>query len=83
MTIGYFGHVELIEELGRGDMGIVYKARDPSQDRLVALKVLLAGARATGDDRRWFLNEARVAAWVHHPHIVPNIVPIYAFGQAP
>jgi eukaryotic-like serine/threonine-protein kinase len=81
MPIGDFGPFELIEELGRGDMGIVYKARDPSQDRLVALKVLQAGARATGDDLQRFLREARVTAWVQHPHIVPNIVPIYAFGQ--
>jgi hypothetical protein len=34
MPIGYFGPFELIDELGRGDTGIVYKARDPSQDRL-------------------------------------------------
>jgi serine/threonine protein kinase len=77
VLIGEFGPFELIEELGRGDMGIVYKARDPSQDRLVALKVLQAGARATGDDVQRFLHEAEVTAWVHHPRIVP----IYAFGQ--
>lgn len=81
MPIGYFGDYELIEELGRGDMGIVYKARDPSQKRLVALKVIRAGARSTGDDLRRFLNEGRVAAWLHHPQLVPNIVPIYALGQ--
>jgi serine/threonine-protein kinase len=82
MPISDFGPYVLIEELGRGDMGIVYKARDPSQDRLVALKVLQAGARATGDDQRRFLHEARATAWVHHPQFVPNIVPIYEFGQA-
>ena len=81
MPIGYYGGYELIEELGSGNMGIVYKARDPSQDRLVALKVLRAGARATEDDQRRFLNEGRVAAWLHHPHLVPNIVPIYALGR--
>ena len=81
MPIGYFGPFELIEVLGRGDMGIVYKARDPSQDRLVALKVLRAGARATGDELQRFLREARVTAWVHHPQTVPNIVPIYEFGR--
>jgi serine/threonine-protein kinase len=63
-------------------MGIVYMARDPSQGRLVALKVLQAGARATEDDLQRFLREASVTAWVHHPHIVPNIVPIYEFGEA-
>jgi serine/threonine-protein kinase len=81
MYIGYYGEFELIEELGRGDLGIVYKARDPNQNRLVALKVLQAGARATEDDGRQFLNEARVAAWVQHPNIVPNIVPIYSLGR--
>jgi serine/threonine-protein kinase len=81
MPIGDFGPFEVIEELGRGDMGIVYKARDPSQDRLVAIKVLQAGDRATGDDLQRFLREARITAWVHHPHIVPHIVPIYAFGK--
>ena len=82
MPIGDFGPFKLIEEMGRGDMGIVYKARDSSQDRLVAFKVLQAGARATEDDLQRFLREARVTAWVHHPHVVPNIVPIYGFGQA-
>ena len=81
MPIGDFGPFEPIEELGRGDIGIVYKARDPSHKRLVALKVLQAGTRATEDDLQRFVREARVTAWVHHPHTVPNIVPIYAFGQ--
>ena len=81
MAIGDFGPFELIEELGRGDMGIIYKARDPSQDQLVALKVLQVGARATGDDLQRFMREARVTAWVHHPQTVPNIVPIYAIGH--
>ena len=78
MPITLFSDYELIEELGRGDMGIVYKVRDASQNRLVALKVLRAGARATSNDMRWFVNEARVAAWLRHPRMVPNIVPIYA-----
>jgi serine/threonine-protein kinase len=77
MLIGHFAHFELIEELGRGDMGIVYNARDPYQNQLVALKILRAGARATGDDLRRFKNEAVVAAWLDHPHIVP----IFALGQ--
>lgn len=81
MPIGDFGPFELIEELGHGDTGIVYKARDPGQDRLVALKALKAGARATGDDVQRFMREAKVTAWVHHPHLVPNIVPIYLIGR--
>jgi serine/threonine-protein kinase len=71
------GDYELIKELGRGDIGIVYEARDLSQNRLVALKMLQAGARATVDDRRRFLEEARVAAWLDHPHIVP----IFEIGE--
>jgi serine/threonine-protein kinase len=81
MPIGYFADYELIEELGRGDSGIVYKARDPSQGRLVAFKVFQDGARATRDDLHRFVLEARVTAWVHQPNIVPNIVPIYVFGK--
>jgi serine/threonine-protein kinase len=84
MPIGDFGDFELIEELGRGDLGIVHKARDPrdpSPDRLVALKLLQAGARASEDDLWRFVNEARVAAWLQQPQIVPNIVPIYSLGK--
>ncbi len=77
MPLGYFADYELIEELGRGDMGIVYKARDANWNRLVALKMLQAGARATAEDRRRFFNEARVAAWLDHP----NIVPIHVVGE--
>jgi serine/threonine protein kinase len=71
------GDCKLIKQLGRGDMGIVYVARDLSQNQLVALKMLKAGVLATKDDLRRFLNEARVASWLDHPHIVP----IYALGQ--
>jgi serine/threonine protein kinase len=71
MPIGYFADHELIEELGRGDMGIVYKARDPSRSRIVALKMLRSGARSTTDELRRFVNEAQIAAWLDHPHVVP------------
>ncbi len=77
MHIGHFGHFALIEELGRGDMGIVYQARDLSQNRLVALKLFRAGAVATEDGQRRCWDEARVAAMLNHPHIVR----IFAIGQ--
>ncbi len=60
-------------ELGRGGMGIVYLARDVTLDRLVALKVLPAALAENPDTRERFLREARTAAHLSHP----NIVPIY------
>ncbi|MCI0340464.1 MAG: serine/threonine protein kinase [Planctomycetales bacterium] len=63
-------------ELGRGGMGVVYRARDPSLGREVALKVLPAGAPA--DRRARFLREGRVAARLRHP----NIVAVHAAGEA-
>ena len=70
MSIARICDYELIEELGRGDMGIVYKARDFVQDRPVAVKLLQAGARATEEDQRRFQDEAVALAWLDHPHIV-------------
>ena len=73
-TIGQFDIVEL---LGRGGMGAVYKAREAALDRFVALKVLPAGLAADSSFVRRFEREARAAAAVHHP----NIVQIHAVGQ--
>ncbi len=68
-TIGRF---EILREIGRGAMGVVYEARDPVLDRTVALKVVQPPAR--GDEARAyeerFLAEARIAAALHHPGIV-------------
>ena len=65
------GEYSLERELGRGGMGIVYLARDVHLDRDVAIKVLPAQLAESGAFRERFLREARTAAGLSHPHIVP------------
>ena len=71
-----FGQYELLDEIARGGVGIIYKARQPGLDRWVAIKVLLGGSAAAPQQVQRFLNEARAAAKLQHPHIVP----IHDFG---
>ncbi len=68
--LGMLGPYEIIELLGRGGMGIVFRARDPKLNRVVAIKVLAPELAAHPSARLRFLREARAAAAVNHPHVV-------------
>ena len=61
---------EVLEVVGRGGMGVVYRARHVRLDRPVALKMLLTGAHASRESRERFLREARIGAGLRHPNIV-------------
>ena len=69
MTGTTLSHYRIEDELGRGGMGIVYRALDTKLNRDVALKILPAAALASEDDRARFFREAQAAAQLHHPNI--------------
>src|ERR1700730_6374442 len=71
------GDFEIIREIGRGGMGVVFEARQVSLNRKVALKVLSGGLGLTPKAVQRFHREAEAAAKLHHT----NIVPVYATGE--
>jgi serine/threonine-protein kinase len=75
--VNKLGKYELIEELGRGAMGVVYRARDPIINRLVALKTIIKGVAGDPDLLQRFYREAQSAGGLQHP----NIVTIYDMGE--
>ena len=71
------GDYELLEEIGRGGMGIVYRANQVSLNREVAIKMILRDLLASEQERQRFFAEARATAKLEHP----GIVPVYDFGE--
>jgi Tol biopolymer transport system component/predicted Ser/Thr protein kinase len=77
MTGRNISHYEILDTLGEGGMGVVYKARDTELDRLVAIKVLTPDKVANSERKARFVQEAKAASALNHP----NIVTIYNIGH--
>ena len=73
----YLAGYEILEEVGRGSMGVVYRARQQSLNRIVALKLLLTGPFAQPQERAMFLKEAELVGSLRHP----NVVEMYDTGD--
>ncbi len=78
-SLGRIGHYEVLEVLGKGGFGIVFRAFDETLHRVVAIKVLAAQIAATSPARKRFLREARSSARVRHE----NVVQVYAVEEQP
>src|SRR5215813_5194670 len=77
-----FGRYEILSELGRGAMGVVYKDRDPQIERLVALKTVSLWGQEPDEEKEFrmrFMNEAQAAGRLHHP----GIVSVFDIGENP
>ncbi|MCX7397231.1 MAG: serine/threonine-protein kinase [Planctomycetales bacterium] len=81
-TLGKLGPYEILEEIGRGGMGVVFRACDPKLQRIVAVKALAPELARLPSARQRFLREARAAAAVSHPHVV-TIFAVEGTEEAP